>query len=152
MKFCFLLKFHLQQFSPLSKFQKFSFPPSFSFPLILKNFSSPRILLSSKIQSPRPPPPSPHPSRKRGGSRCDFSHKTEEFWFWKSLKCITIFYQKNDVRFECVLNMFTKLTGKHLCQSLFFNNAAILSKNIFFKEHLRANLSVSLIGPTHKIP
>ena len=46
------LKFHLQQFSPQWKFQKFPFPPLFLPLLILKNFSSPWILLSSKIQLP----------------------------------------------------------------------------------------------------
>ena len=59
---------------------------------------------------------------------------------------------------KCVLRIFTKFTGKHLCQSLFFNNIIIkfcknfikketlaqvfscefceISLNIFFTEHL----------------
>ena len=38
-----------------------------------------------------------------------------------------------------VLRNFAKFTGKHLCQSLFFNKVAgQISKNTFFIEHLRA--------------
>ena len=34
-----------------------------------------------------------------------FSHKTEKFCFWKSLKCFDIFWlKKNDVRFDYVLS------------------------------------------------
>ena len=54
---------------------------------------------------------------------------------------------------EGVLRNFTKLTGKHLCQSLFFNRKETLaevfycefceiSKNTFFTEHLWATASV----------
>ena len=39
-------------FSPNENFKNSSFPPLFLPPLILKNFSSPQILLSSKIQLP----------------------------------------------------------------------------------------------------
>ena len=35
-----------------------------------------------------------------------------------------------------VLRNFAKFTGKHLCQSLFFNNFLEISKNTFFTEHL----------------
>ena len=41
-----------------------------------------------------------------------------------------------------VLKNFAKLTGKHLCQSLFFNKAAGVSKffkDTFFTEHLWAS-------------
>ena len=52
-----------------------------------------------------------------------------------------------------VLRNFTKFTGKHLCQSVFFNKRETLaqvfscefceiSKNIFFREHHRATTSV----------
>ena len=59
--FVFRLKFYLQQFSPQWKFQKLVLTPLFSPPpLILKNFSSPQILLSSKIQFP--------PLTKEGGT------------------------------------------------------------------------------------
>ena len=43
-----------------------------------------------------------------------------------------------------LLRNFAKFTGKHLCQSLFFNKVAIfnkLSKNTFFTERLRATAS-----------
>ena len=56
-----------------------------------------------------------------------------------------------------VLRNFAKFTGKHLCQSLFFNKVAVIkkevlaqvfscdfceiSKNTFFTEHLRATAS-----------
>ena len=54
-----------------------------------------------------------------------------------------------------VLKYFSKLTGKHLSQSLFFNKAVTLAqvfscefceifKNIFFTEHLLATASVFL--------
>ena len=44
-----------------------------------------------------------------------------------------------------VLRNFTKFTGKHLCQSLFFNKVAgEISKNNFFTEHLWATASVLL--------
>ena len=49
--FAFCLKFHLQQFYSNENFENSS-SPSFSPLLILKNFSSPWILLSSKIQLP----------------------------------------------------------------------------------------------------
>ena len=64
-----------------------------------------------------------------------------------------------------ILRNFTKFTGKHLCQSLFFNKVAgrnfikkealaqvfpcefsKISKNTFFTEHLRATASVSGIS------
>ena len=67
-----------------------------------------------------------------------------------------------------VLRNFPKFTGKHLCQSLFFNKVAGLrpttllkketlaqvfscvfckiSENIFFTEHLRKNASVNSLG------
>ena len=60
--------------------------------------------------------------------------------------------QKCSVR-KGVLGNFTKFTGKHLCQSLFFNKVAEtlaqvfscefcqISKNTFFTEHLRATAS-----------
>ena len=32
---------------------------------------------------------------------------------------------------------FVKLTGKHLCQSLFFNKVAGLGQQLFLTEHLR---------------
>ena len=40
-----------------------------------------------------------------------------------------------------VLRNFAKFTENHLCQSLFFNKVAGLSKNSFFTEHLRTNAS-----------
>ena len=42
-----------------------------------------------------------------------------------------------------VLKTFPKFTGKHLCQSFFFNKVAGLeiSKNTFFTEHLCATAS-----------
>ena len=50
-----------------------------------------------------------------------------------------------------VLEIFTKFTGKHLCQSLFFNNKTLpqvfscefceIFRNIFFTEHLRVTAS-----------
>ena len=43
-----------------------------------------------------------------------------------------------------VLRNFAKFTGKHLCQSLFFNKVAGLTKFLripFLKEHLRATAS-----------
>ena len=57
---------------------------------------------------------------------------------------------------KVVLRNFAKFTGKHLCQSLFFNNVAEtlaqvfscefceISKNTFFKEHIRKTASVPL--------
>ena len=52
---------------------------------------------------------------------------------------LEVFYKKG------VLRNFTKITGKHLCQSLFFNKKALaqvltygfcgIFKNIFFSEH-----------------
>ena len=36
-----------------------------------------------------------------------------------------------------------KLTGKHLCQSLFLNKFCEISKNIFFTEHVWTTASVS---------
>ena len=45
-----------------------------------------------------------------------------------------------------VLKNFTKFTGKHLCQSLFFNKVAGLRpatfKNTFFTEHLWTTASL----------
>ena len=54
-----------------------------------------------------------------------------------------------------VLKNFTKFTGKHLCQSLFFNKVeketlaqmfscelCEISRNTFFTEHLRMTVSV----------
>ena len=49
--FVFCLKFHIQQFHPNENFKN-SVPSYFLLPLILKNFSFPKILLSSKIQYP----------------------------------------------------------------------------------------------------
>ena len=40
-----------------------------------------------------------------------------------------------------VLKHFAKFTGKHLCQSLFFNKVAEIFKNIFFTENLWMNAS-----------
>ena len=55
---------------------------------------------------------------------------------------------------KAVLKNFTKFTGKHLCQGLFFNKVAKktqaqvfscefceISENTFFTEHLRAAAS-----------
>ena len=46
-----------------------------------------------------------------------------------------------------VLRNFAKFTGKHLCQSLYFNKVAGLipeEKNTFFTEHLWATASASV--------
>ena len=45
--------------------------------------------------------------------------------------CLEVFYEKG------VLRNFAKFTGKHLCQSLFFNKVAGLLRTPFFIEHLR---------------
>ena len=55
-----------------------------------------------------------------------------------------VFYEKG------VLRNFTKFTGKHLCQRLFFNKVAGLkfckiSKNNFFTEHLSTTASIFLV-------
>ena len=71
--------------------------------------------------------------------------------FWKQPP--EVFYQKG------VPENFAKFTGKHLCQSLFFNKVAEketlaqvfscefckIFKNTFFTEHLRTTASVTLI-------
>ena len=45
-----------------------------------------------------------------------------------------------------VLRNLTKFTGKHLCQSLFFNKVAGLSsKNTYFTEHFLATASVTCL-------
>ena len=47
---------------------------------------------------------------------------------------------------KSILRNFQKFTGKHLCHSAFFNKVAwnfILSKKIFFTEHLRTTASVT---------
>ena len=60
-----------------------------------------------------------------------------------------------------VLRNFTKFTGKHLCQSLFFNKETLaqtfscdffeISKNTFFTEYLRATASlVKLLSYSRK--
>ena len=49
-----------------------------------------------------------------------------------------VFYKKGFLR------NFEKFTGKHLCQSLFFNKVASLAKflrTLFLTEHLRATAS-----------
>ena len=78
--------------------------------------------------------------------------------FWKS-KVYHSKYRNNHRRCSVrkgVLRNFAKFTGKHLCQSLFFNKVADLetlvqvffcifcrlSKNTFFIEHFRATHSV----------
>ena len=46
-----------------------------------------------------------------------------------------------------VLRNFTKFTGKHLCQSLFFNKVAacrFITKNTFFTEYTRPTTSATL--------
>ena len=48
-----------------------------------------------------------------------------------------------------VLRNFAKITGKHLCQSLFFNKVTgvrEISKNTFFTEHVWATASLNLKG------
>ena len=42
---------------------------------------------------------------------------------------------------KSVLRNFTKFTGKHLCQSLFFNKVAGLCKSTFFTENLSTTAS-----------
>ena len=37
---------------------------------------------------------------------------------------------------KCVLRNFAKFTGKHLCQSLFFNKVAVLSPETLLKKRL----------------
>ena len=44
-----------------------------------------------------------------------------------------------------VLKHFTEFTGKHLCQSLFFNKVAGLRPHTFFTEHLQTTASPMLI-------
>ena len=78
------------------------------------------------------------------------------WWYFIRSSCSEVFCKKG------ALNNFIKLTGKHMCQSHFFNNrppacnfikkgtlAQVLScefckifKKTFFKEHLWANASV----------
>ena len=57
--------------------------------------------------------------------------KDEMFAYYCLLRSsrLEVFWKKG------VLRNFAKFTGKHLCQSLFFNNVAGL-KNTFFTEHL----------------
>ena len=43
---------------------------------------------------------------------------------------------KKGVVYICVLRNFTKFTGKHLCQSLFFNKVASLRPATLFKKRL----------------
>ena len=51
--FVFCLKFHLQQFSPQWKFQKFPFPPSFSPTLDFEQFQFPPDFVDFKNLFPR---------------------------------------------------------------------------------------------------
>ena len=86
------------------------------------------------------------------------------------MRAFEIFYiQKQPLEVFCkkgVLKNFAKLTGKHLCQSLFFNKVADprlatflkkrlwnryfsvsfakISRTLFFTEHVRATASVHL--------
>ena len=43
-----------------------------------------------------------------------------------------------------VLRNFAKFTGKHLCQSPFFNKFCEISKNTFFTERFSSTFSVSI--------
>ena len=73
-----------------------------------------------------------------GSSRSNSSCLTNQWsWFRSS-------HQRRSIK-KGVLKNFAKFTGKHLCQSLFFNTVEGLSsifKNIFFTEHPRATASV----------
>ena len=74
-------------------------------------------------------------------------------FFWlipKRTQKFTAWWLHESSRERCstkkdVLSNFAKSTGKHLCQSLFFDKVADLrpatSKNIFFTEHLWATAS-----------
>ena len=74
---------------------------------------------------------------------------SKHFHFGLSL-CIRSSHWRCSVR-RGVLRNFAKFTGKHLCQSLFFNKVTGLefckiSKNTFSTEQLQTNASVSFIS------
>ena len=55
-------------------------------------------------------------------------------------------FQNTEAATEGFLKNFTKLIGKHLCQSLFFNEVAGLRPaNLFKKELLRKCFSVNFV-------
>ena len=64
---------------------------------------------------------------------------SEEFMvMWKEEQPLEVFCKKG------VFKNFAKVTGKHLCQSLFLNKVAGLAKFLrtpFLTEHLRATAS-----------
>ena len=88
----------------------------------------------------------------------NFFLKTSCFEKWGPVTKSRSSYQRYSLK-KGILRNFTKFTGKHLCQSLFFNKVAKkgtlaqlfssefceISKNTFFREHLWTTTSFKIL-------